>query len=119
NSQGQLAFDGSTSGMPAFRVDHTGRMTTTFTIRTGASVGVHTIRASVTTKHKTAAAALIASATLTVIAPVVATPKPTPAPTPTATPKPTATATPAPTATATPKPTATATPAPTATPTTA
>ena len=115
NSRGQLTFDGSTTGMPAFRVDHSGHMTATFTVKAGASVGAHAITATVTTKRKTAAAALVVSATLMVIAPVVATPKPTPAPTPTRTPAPTATATPAPTATATPKPTATATPAPTAT----
>src|SRR3954468_22996930 len=31
NGRGRLTFDGSTSGMPTFRVDRAGRMTVTFT----------------------------------------------------------------------------------------
>src|SRR5215212_454469 len=51
NSRGQLTFDGSTSGMPTFRVDRAGRMTVSFVVPRGASVGSHTITATVTSKN--------------------------------------------------------------------
>src|SRR3954469_5171778 len=51
NSRGQLAFDGSTSGMPAFRVDRAGRMSAAFTVPKGAALGSHTITATVTSKN--------------------------------------------------------------------
>src|SRR3954454_22710748 len=101
SGRGQLAFDGSTSGMPTFRVDHAGWMTAAFVVPKGASAGSHTIAATVTSKQKTVAAAMVLTATLTVV--VIATPRPTATPTPT--PTRTAAATPVATPTPTPKPT--------------
>ena len=117
NSRGQLAFDGSTSGMPTFRVDRAGRMSAAFVVPKGASLGAHVISPKWTSKKAVRAAAESVSATLMVIASASPTPAATPAPTPTKTPAPT----PRPTATPTPAPTATATatPRPTSTPTAA
>jgi phosphatidylinositol-3-phosphatase len=129
NSRGELAFDGDTTDMPTYRIDHNGDMTTeTFTVPAGADTGAHTVTATQTSKQKNEGDPLSVSVTLTVVAPATpaptpkptATPAPTPRPTatPTATPDPTATptATATVTATATPNPTATPTPNPTTTP---
>src|SRR5215212_8493106 len=96
NSRGQLAFDGSTSGMPTFRVDRAGRMTVSFVVPRSAALGAHTVSATLTSKKAVkaaaikglTAAALSVSATLMVIA--------SPSPAPTAMPAPTPTKTPAP-----------------------
>ena len=121
NSRGELSFDGDTSGMPTYRVDHDGDMTTeTFTVPDGAKAGDHVVTATQTSKQKSDSDPLEVSVTLTVVA--VATPAPTakptqaPTPKPTATPDPTTAPTAKPTPTATPDPTPTPTPDPTATP---
>ena len=95
NAKGQLMFDGNATGMPTFRTDHTGHGATSFVVPKGATLGGHTISASVTGK-KTKAAVGVAAAALMVIAASVATPSPTSAPTaaPTVTPVPTRTPSP-------------------------
>src|SRR3954466_12918945 len=94
NSRGQLAFDGSTSGMPTFRVDRAGRMSAAFTVPKGASLGSHTVALTLTSQKalRMAAGSTAISAPLMVIA-GPATPTATPAATPTRTPTPTATPT--------------------------
>src|SRR5690349_13148678 len=55
-ARGQLLFDGSATAMPTFRVDHSGRMTASFVVPKGASLGSHTISVTVTSKKSTTAA---------------------------------------------------------------
>jgi hypothetical protein len=116
-SRGQLLFDGSSSGMPTYRVDRSGSFSVTLTVPLGADVGSHLVAASAASAapggKKTRPAVTVASATLTVDP---GAPAATPTPTATATPAPTATPTPAPTKTPAPTPTAAATPAPTTSP---
>lgn len=116
--QGQLAFDGSTSGMPTFRTDASGSFAASITVPPS-SVGSHSVEALSRSTGSRASAVLVSATLQVVTASATSTPAPTPTPTPIATlpatPAPTATPTPAPTATPTPAPTATPTPAPSAT----
>src|SRR4051794_29322622 len=131
-TRGDVLLDGSAAGMPRFRVDHAGRMTTSFVVPKATPLGAHTITLALTNKKPIVAAALpsavltvlgatptpASSATPMVTASPTASRPPTPVPTPTRTPTPTAALTPGPISSSTPKPTmtpsrtATATPAP-------
>jgi hypothetical protein len=136
NSRGDLSFDGDATGMPTYRVDHNGDMTSeTFTVADGTGVGPHVVTATQTSKDRTDVVPLVFSVTLTVVS--LPTPAPTPTPTqaptskPAATPDPTSTpdqtaiatvtatqtTTPVSAPTPTPTPVDTSTPVPIATPT--
>ncbi len=85
-SRGVLAFDGDSTGMPAYRARGTGSFVEHFVVPDGTAVGDHTIEAL--------GPELIARATVTVVAP--GTSVAPPVPTPTDTPAPTLTPTQAP-----------------------
>lgn len=112
---GQLTFDGSGTGMPAFTASASGAFSVALTVPATAAVGKHSISAR-TPAAKANTGTLLASTRLTVVT-AAATPTPTPKPTPTPTPKPTVAPTPVPTPVPTPAPTVAPTPVPTVAPT--
>lgn len=100
-SSGQLLFDGSASGMPAYKASATGTFSVSFTVSANASNGMHAVAARRTRNNK-----VVATASL-----IVAQPSPTPGPTPTKSPSPPPTTSVPPTATSSPTVAPTATPA--------
>ena len=109
-STGQLTWDGSATGMPAYGASASGTFSVVVTVPSSAAAGAHTVAARGTAGGSKKPRNL-ASTTVSVLAP-------TPAPTPTPTRAPTPTPTQAPTPTPTQAPTATPTHAPTPSPTT-
>ena len=107
-STGQLTWDGSATGMPAYGASASGTFSVVVTVPSSAAAGAHTVAARGTAGGSKKPRNL-ASTTVTVLAP-------TPAPTPTPTRAPTPTPTQAPTPTPTQAPTATPTHAPTPSP---
>jgi parallel beta-helix repeat protein len=134
SSDGTIAWDGDTDGMPAFEVSRRGDFRVSVRIPKEDRGSTHVLSALVVKAASDPAASgspedaatspeesmvELASIKLVIAEAPAATPTPTPQPTATPTPNPTATPTPRPTATATPAPTATPTAVPTATQTTA
>lgn len=118
-STGRIEFDGSTRGMPTYRVSRSGSAVVRVTIPADATPGEHDIDA-VDSRGRTLVSRIFEVTASAAAAAPTPTPSPTgtPKPSPTATPKPSATAAPTATPTSTPKPNPTAAPtaAPTATP---
>lgn len=103
NTSGQIAFDGSTAGMPAYTTASDGSASVPVTIPLNATVADHKIAT------RNALGVALSTRTFTVNATADGAPAPTPTPTPTPAPISSATAAATPTATPTPTPTPAAT----------
>ncbi len=97
SQSGQLALDGSTTGLPQFKANRQGAFTARFTVPTTAAFGWHTVQARVDTKNRAARTTDVAQAQFLIgFDPATATPPATPGASPTwfPTPSPSPTAAP-------------------------
>jgi parallel beta-helix repeat protein len=107
-----LAWNGSTSGMPKARADSLGAFVVNLRVPLDASAGTHQIQAFSAKGGRSIIKRGVQPLASTTIQVIAATATVSPTPTPTAAPKPSPTPTPAPTPTSAPTPTPTPTPTP-------